>query len=350
MKLGDKRVGAGFSVYVVAELSANHGGSVQHAARTIRAAADAGADAIKIQTYTADTVTINCRNDYFRIGGGTVWDGAFLYDLYKQAYTPWEWHAELQSVAQECGLGFFSTPFDETAVDFLEKLNVPCHKVASFELVDIPLLRKVGSTCKPVIMSTGMASKEEIHEAVDTLHKAGCGELILLKCTSAYPADPSDANLRTLSDMVAEFGCPVGISDHTTGIAVSVASVALGACLIEKHFTLSRADGGPDSSFSLEPVEFKNLVESVRVAEKSLGHVCYGGTASEEKSKVFRRSLWVVKDVKKGERFTAENVRVVRPANGVHPRELDFVLGKTAAADVSFGTPLSWELIGGSNE
>lgn len=345
MEINGKTAGIGRPVYIVAELSANHGGSFDHAARTIRAAADAGADAIKLQTYTADTVTIDCKNDYFRIGGGTVWDGAFLYDLYKQAYTPWEWHAGLQAVAQECGIGFFSTPFDNTAVDFLEKLNVPCHKVASFELVDLPLLRKVGSTGKPVIMSTGMASKAEVHEAVDTLRTAGCSELILLKCTSAYPADPSDANLRTLSDMVAEFGCPVGISDHTTGIAVSVAAVALGACLIEKHFTLSRADGGPDSSFSLEPAEFKNLVESVRIAEKSLGRVCYGGTASEEKSKVFRRSLWVVKDIKKGERFTAENVRVIRPANGLHPRELAAVLGKTAAADIAFGTPLSREQI-----
>ncbi len=350
MKIGAKTVGAGVPVYVVAELSANHGGSIQHAAKTIQAAADAGADAIKVQTYTADTVTINCKNDYFRIGGGTVWDGAFLYDLYKQACTPWEWHAELQKTAQECGLGFFSTPFDNTAVDFLEKLNVPCHKVASFELVDIPLLRKVGSTGKPVIMSTGMASKEEVHEAVNTLRTAGCRELILLKCTSAYPADPADANLVTIPDMAVEFGCPVGISDHTPGFSVSVAAVALGACLIEKHFTLSRADGGPDSGFSLEPAEFKDLVESVRTAEKSLGRICYGGTASEEKSKVFRRSLFVVKDVKKGERFTAENVRVIRPANGLMPRELDSVLGKTATKNIAFGTPLIRDMIENAGE
>lgn len=347
MKLGDKTVGAGFPVYVVAELSANHGGSVQHAARTIRAAAAAGADAIKIQTYTADTVTIDCHNEYFTIRGGTIWDGCNLFQLYKQAYTPWEWHAELQKAAQECGLGFFSTPFDNTAVDFLEDLNVPCHKVASFELVDIPLLRKIGSTGKPVIMSTGMASKEEIHEAVDTLRKAGCGELILLKCTSAYPADPAEANLLTLPDLAKEFGCPVGLSDHTTGIAVSVAAVALGACLIEKHFTISRADGGPDSSFSLEPAEFKELVSEIRIAEKALGTVRYGGTASEEKSKAFRRSLFVVKDIKKGQPFSGENVRVIRPSNGLHPRELDRVLGKTASQDVAFGTPLIHELIEG---
>lgn len=345
MEINGKKVGAGQLVFLVAELSANHGGSLEKACETIRAAAAAGADAIKVQTYRADTVTIDCDNDYFTIRGGTIWDGANLYALYQKAFTPWEWHGELQRVAHECGLGFFSSPFDDTAVDFLEEMNVPCHKVASFELVDLPLLKKVGSTGKPVIMSTGMASKEEIREAVDAVRGAGCGELILLKCTSSYPADPAEANLRTLSDLSVEFGCPVGLSDHTMGIAVSVASVALGACLIEKHFTLSRAAGGPDSSFSLEPAEFKALVESVRIAEQSLGTIRYGGTESEEKSKAHRRSLFVVKDVKKGELFTAENVRVIRPADGLHPRELDNVLGKTAAQDIAFGTPLSWELV-----
>jgi pseudaminic acid synthase len=345
MEIKGKKTGAGHPVYIVAELSANHGGSLEKAKQTIRAAAEAGADAIKVQTYRADTVTIDCDNEIFTIKGGTIWDGANLYSLYEQAYTPWEWHGELQQVAHECGLGFFSSPFDNTAVDFLEELNVPCHKVASFELVDLPLLRKIGSTGKPVIMSTGMASKEEIREAVDVLKAAGCGELILLKCTSSYPADPAEANLNTLPDLASEFGCPVGLSDHTMGIAVSVASIALGACLIEKHFTLSRADGGPDSSFSLEPSEFKELVGSVRIAEKSLGEVRYGGTESEEKSKAHRRSLFVVKGVKKGELFTAENVRVIRPANGLHPRELENVLGKTATQDIVLGTPLSWSLI-----
>jgi pseudaminic acid synthase len=345
MKINEKNVGTGQPVYIVAELSANHGGSLEKAKQTIRAAAEAGADAIKVQTYRADTVTIDCDSEIFTIKGGTIWDGANLYSLYEQAYTPWEWHGELQQVAHECGLGFFSSPFDNTAVDFLEELNVPCHKVASFELVDLPLLRKMGSTGKPVIMSTGMASKEEIREAVDVLKAAGCGELILLKCTSSYPADPAEANLNTLPDLASEFGCPVGLSDHTMGIAVSVASIALGACLIEKHFTLSRADGGPDSSFSLEPAEFKALVESVRIAEQSLGTVCYGGTESEEKSKAHRRSLFVVKDVKKGELFTAENVRVIRPANGLHPRELDNVLGKMATQDIAFGTPLNWKMV-----
>ena len=345
MKIDEKKIGSGQAVYIVAELSANHGGSLEKAKETIRAAAEAGADAIKVQTYRADTVTIDCDSELFTIKGGTIWDGSNLYSLYEQAYTPWEWHGELQQVAQECGIGFFSTPFDNTAVDFLEELNVPCHKVASFELVDLPLLKKIGSTGKPVIMSTGMASKEEIQEAVDTLKNKGCTDLILLKCTSSYPADPADANLRTLPDLAETFGCPVGLSDHTLGIAVSVTSVALGACLIEKHFTLSRADGGPDSSFSLEPAEFKALVESVRIAEQSLGEVRYGGTDSEEKSKAHRRSLFVVKDVKKGERFTAENIRVIRPADGLHPRELDNVLGKTAAQDIAFGTPLSWAII-----
>jgi pseudaminic acid synthase len=332
-------------IFIIAELSANHGGSIEHAAKTIRAAAKAGANAVKLQTYTADTLTIDCDNQYFRIGGGTAWDGKTLYNLYKEAYTPWEWHADLKKVAEECGLDFFSTPFDETAVDFLEELGVPFHKVASFELVDIPLLRKVGSTHKPVIMSTGMASEEEIHEAVETLRKAGCTDLTLLKCTSSYPAEPKDANLLTIPDMAAKFGCPVGISDHTIGIAVPVAAVGLGICMIEKHFTLSRADGGPDSSFSLEPAEFKEMVEAVRLAEQALGTICYGGTASEAKTKVFRRSLFAVKDIKAGELFTTENVRSIRPGYGLLPREFDRVLGSTAACDIIRGTPLSIQLI-----
>ena len=345
MEINGKKVGAGQAVFIVAELSANHGGSREKARETVRVAAAAGADAIKVQTYRADTVTIDCDSEVFTIRGGTIWDGANLYKLYEQAYTPWEWHDELQRVAHECGLVFFSTPFDNTAVDFLENMNVPCHKVASFELVDLPLLKKVGSTGKPVILSTGMASKEEIQEAVDTLKTAGCGELILLKCTSSYPADPAEANLRTILDLADTFGCPSGISDHTLGIAVSVASVALGACLIEKHFTLSRDDGGPDSAFSLEPAEFKQLVEEVRIVEQSLGTICYGGTESEEKSKAHRRSLFAVKDIKKGEAFTVENVRSIRPADGLMPRELPNVLGKTAAQDLAYGTPLSWDLV-----
>ncbi len=328
-------------IYIIAELSANHGGSLAHAAKTIRAAAESGADAVKLQTYTADTLTIDCDNEYFRIGGGTAWDGRTLYDLYKEAYTPWEWHADLKKVAEECGLDFFSTPFDETAVDFLEELGVPCHKVASFELIDIPLLRKVGATHKPVIMSTGMASEEEIHEAVETLRKAGCTDLTLLKCTSSYPAEPKDANLLTIPDMAAKFGCPIGISDHTIGIAVPVTAVGLGIRMIEKHFMLSRADGGPDGGFSLEPNEFKEMVESVRTAEQALGGICYGGTSAEGKSKVFRRSLFAVKDIKAGELFTHENIRSIRPGYGLPPRELGNIIGKPAATDIARGTPLT---------
>lgn len=332
-------------VYIIAELSANHNGSLVRAKESIRAAADCGADAIKIQTYTADTLTIDCDNEYFRIGGGTLWDGRTLYDLYKEACTPWEWHAELQQVAHECGLDFFSTPFDDTAVDFLEKLGVPTHKVASFELVDIPLLKKIGTTGKPVIMSTGMASREEIDEALDALRSSGCSDVTLLKCTSAYPALPEDANLQTIPAMAAEFGCPVGLSDHTLGIAVPAVAVALGATVIEKHFTPSRADGGADSGFSLEPAEFKAMVDAVRTAEKALGTVRYGGSPGDEKSKVFRRSLFAVKDIKAGEEFTPENVRSIRPGHGLAPKHYEAILGKTAACDIPFGTPLSWEMI-----
>ncbi len=332
-------------IYIVAELSANHGGSLEHAAKTIRAAAEAGADAVKLQTYTADTLTIDCDNEYFRIAGGTAWDGRTLYDLYEEAATPWEWHAELKKVAEECGLDFFSTPFDETAVDFLEELGVSRHKVASFELVDISLLRKIGATKKSVIMSTGMASKEEIQEAVDTLRESGCADLTLLKCTSSYPADPKDANLLTIPDLANKFGCPVGLSDHTVGIAVPVAAVGLGICMIEKHFTLSRADGGPDSHFSLEPAEFKTFVDTVRLAEQAMGAVCYGGSAAEEKSKVFRRSLFVVEDIKEGDLFTSENVRSIRPGYGLPPSKLDAVLWRMATCDIRRGTPLKMDMV-----
>jgi len=328
-------------IYIVAELSANHAGSLGHAAETIRAVASAGANAVKLQTYTADTLTIDCDSESFTIPGG-AWAGRTLYDLYQEAYTPWEWHADLKAVAEECGLDFFSTPFDATAVDFLEELGVPCHKIASFEMIDIPLLRKVGATKKPVIMSTGMASEEEIRESVDALRLSGCSDITLLKCTSAYPAEPKDANLLTIPDMAQKFGCPVGLSDHTVGIAVPVAAVSLGIRVIEKHFTLSRADGGPDSHFSLEPEEFKTLVDTVRLAEQAIGTICYGGTETEEKSKVFRRSLFAVQDIKEGEPFTSENVRSIRPGFGLAPREMDGVMGQTATCDIARGTPLTW--------
>lgn len=329
--------------YIIAELSANHNGSLERAAESIRAVAATGADAVKLQTYTADTLTIDCDNEYFKIGGGTAWDGRTLYDLYKEAYTPWEWHAELQQVATACGLDFFSTPFDDTAVDFLENLNVPIHKVASFELVDLPLLKKIGSTGKPVIMSTGMASLEEISEAVDALKSNGCGDITLLKCTSSYPAEPKDANLLTIPELQKLFGCRAGLSDHTLGIVVPVAAVALGATVIEKHFTLSRADGGADSSFSLEPHEFKEMVDAVRIAELSLGSVVYGGSTNEEKSKAFRRSLFAVEDISAGQPFTKKNVRSIRPGHGLKPKYMDQVLGAKAACDILRGTPLTEE-------
>lgn len=332
-------------IFIIAELSANHNGSLERAIESIRAVAKTGADAVKLQTYTADTLTIDCDNEYFRIGGGTLWDGRTLYDLYKEAYTPWEWHAELKSVAEECGLEFFSTPFDETAVDFLEELGVQRHKVASFELVDIPLLKKIGSTKKPVIMSTGMASVDEIEEAVNVLQSAGSPDITLLKCTSAYPAMPEDANLRTLQDLKTRFNCRVGLSDHTLDIAVPVAAVALGAEVIEKHFTLSRQDEGADSAFSLEPSEFKEMVDTVHAAAQALGQIIYGGSSGDAKNKVFRRSLFVVREMKAGDEFTPESVRSIRPGHGLMPRHYEAVLGRKAARDIGRGTPLSSELM-----
>lgn len=327
---------------IVAELSANHNQSIERAEAIIRAAAEAGADAVKLQTYTADTLTIPCDNEYFRIKG-TLWEGRTLYDLYKEAYTPWEWHPRLFGLAQELGMGCFSTPFDATAVDFLESLNTPCHKVASFEVVDIPLLQKIASTKKPVIMSTGMATVAEIDEAVATLRQHGTTDLVLLKCTSSYPAPAEEANLRTIAHMSQLFDCPVGLSDHTTGSAVAVASVALGACLIEKHFTLSRADGGPDDSFSMQPKEFKQMVQDVRTAEKALGKVNYTLTEKEQQSVVFRRSLFVVKDMQAGEAFTPENVRSIRPGYGLHTRHLQQLLQRAAPYSLKAGTPVLLE-------
>lgn len=347
LHIGKRRVGSGHPVYVVAELSANHGRDFDQAVRIVRAMAAAGADAVKVQTYTADTLTIACDNECFRIGGGTLWDGRTLHDLYQEAYMPWEWQPQLQAVADELGLDFFSTPFDASAVDFLEAMNVPCHKVASFELVDLPLLRKIAATRKPVIASTGMATLEEIAEAVKTLREGGCAQLALLKCTSAYPALPEEMHLRTLADMGARFGAPVGLSDHTMGHTVPVAAVALGACIVEKHFTLSRSLPGPDSAFSLEPHEFKAMVEAIRTTERALGRVNYEVSEHEGGSRQFRRSLFVVEDVTAGEPFTEKNVRSIRPGHGLHTRHLGEVLGRKAAKDVKKGTPLSWDLVQG---
>jgi N-acetylneuraminate synthase len=333
------------NVYIVAEMSANHNQSYDQAVRVLRAAKESGADAIKLQTYTADTLTIPCDNSYFKIGKGTLWEGRTLYDLYNEAYTPWEWHEKLQKEAATLGLDFFSTPFDHTAVDYLEKLNVPAHKIASFEIVDIPLLRYVAQTKKPIIMSTGMSTREEIAEAVDTVRNAGNSQLVLLKCVSAYPAQPEDMNLRTIADLSTTFNVPVGLSDHTMGIVVPVAAVAAGAVMIEKHFTLSRKTPGPDSAFSLEPAEFKAMVESVRMAEKALGGIQYGPSEREQASRVFRRSLFVVNDVKKGEIFSEKNVRSIRPGNGLHPRFFNDIIGRRATQDIQKGTPLSRDLV-----
>ncbi|MGA8765230.1 MAG: pseudaminic acid synthase [Candidatus Sulfotelmatobacter sp.] len=330
---------------MVAELSANHNQNYDQAVRIVRAAKDAGADAIKLQTYTPETITIASDGEEFRISGGTIWDGRNLHDLYSEAYTPWEWQPKLKTVAEDLGMDLFSSAFDATAVDFLEGMNVPAHKVASFELVDIPLIQKMARTGKPLIMSTGMATVEEIEEALQSARDAGATQIALLKCTSAYPAPADEMNLRTIPEMARRFGVPVGLSDHTMGIAVPVAAVAMGACIIEKHLTLSRSAPGPDSEFSLEPDEFKAMVNAVRIAEKALGKVHFGLSGKEEASRVFRRSLFVVQDVKKGEEFSAANVRSIRPGHGLHTRHLAEVLGKSAAREIKRGTPLTWECV-----
>jgi pseudaminic acid synthase len=345
IKIGDRIIGEGQPVYIVAELSANHKQDFGQAMEMIHAAKDAGVDAIKLQTYTADTITILSDREYFRIGGGTLWDGRTLYDLYREASTPWEWQPLLKRLANDLGLELFSTPFDATAVDFLEEIGVPAHKVASFELVDIPLIQKMARTGKPLIMSTGMATLEEVEEAVQAARQAGAVEIALLKCTSSYPAPAEEMNLRTIPELARRFGVPAGLSDHTMVIAVPVAAVALGACILEKHLTLSRSESGPDSAFSLEPHEFKAMVDAVRLTERAIGEIHFGCSAKEASSRVFRRSLFVVQDVKRGDRFTAENVRSIRPGHGLHPRHLPEVLGGNAACDVERGTPLNWELV-----
>ena len=344
IKISGRRIGASHACYIIAELSANHGQSYEKALEVVHAAKDAGADAIKLQTYTADTLTIDCRRPEFMVGKGTLWEGQNLHELYTEAYTPWEWQPKLKKEAESIGLHCFSTPFDDTAVDFLEGMNVPAHKIASFELVDTELLKKVAATGKPVIMSTGMASFEEIEEGVVTLRANGCTQLALLKCTSAYPSLPEDMNLRTIPHMAESFAVPVGLSDHTLGVAVPVAAVALGACIIEKHLTVRRSDGGPDGAFSLEPDEFRTMVEAVRVAERSLGKVSFEMSEKEAASRAFRRSLFIVEDMKKGEKFNRTNVRSIRPGYGLPVKELDNVLFRAAKSDIPRGTPLTDDL------
>lgn len=344
--LNGRRVGPAELVYIIAEVSANHNQDFDQAVQLIHAAKDAGADAVKLQTYTPDTLTIDCDNEHFQIGKGTIWEGRNLYDLYAEAYTPWDWQPRLKKIAEDLGLDLFSTPFDETAVDFLEDMDVPAYKIASFELVDFALIRRVALTGKPIIMSIGMATLGEVDEAVRTFREAGGKDLALLKCTSAYPAAAAEMNLRTIPHLSQAFGLPVGLSDHTMGIAVAVAAVALGACIVEKHFTLSRDIPGPDSTFSLEPHEFKLMSDAIRIAEQAVGEVRYGSGESEESSRVFRRSLFVVKDIRRGEVFTLDNVRSIRPGHGLHPRFLENVLGCRVTRDVARGTPLAWEFVG----
>lgn len=344
-KIGERFIGGGEPVYIVAELSANHRNRFEEAARLVEAAKAAGADAVKLQTYTPDTITLRSDKEPFRIRGGTLWDGRTLYDLYREAAMPWEWQPKLKNLAEDLGLDFFSSAFDATAVDFLETMGVPVHKVASLEIVDLPLIKKMAGTGKPLIISTGTATLEEIREAVETARAAGAVDVALLKCTSAYPAPPEEMNLKTIPHLARVFEVPVGLSDHTLGIAVPVAALALGASIVEKHFTLSRSAPGPDSAFSLEPEEFKTMVQAIRTAEKSLGEARYGAGKEETKSLAYRRSLFVVRDVKAGERLTDENVRSIRPGGGLHPRHFPEVVGQTAKRNLEAGTPLSWEMI-----
>jgi N-acetylneuraminate synthase len=327
-------------------MSANHNQCFDDAVKIIEAAEAAGADAIKLQTYTPDTMTIDCRSPYFQIGKGSAWEGRHLYDLYGEACMPWEWQPKLKEIADKINIDLFSTPFDLTAVDFLEKMEVPAHKIASFEIVDQALIKRIAQTGKPIIMSTGMASLAEIDEALNVIRQTGNHQIALLKCTSAYPAPPEAMNLLTIPHLSRTFGVPVGLSDHTLGTAVPLAGVALEACIVEKHFTLSRSAPGPDNAFSLEPDEFKAMVEAVGIAKKALGSVQYGASGHESQSLIFRRSLFVVQDMKAGEIFTAANIRSIRPGHGLHTRHLEDVLGRQAARDIKRGTPLTWELIG----
>jgi len=331
--------------FIIAELSANHGQNLEHALATVRAAKACGADAIKIQTYTADTMTLDCDNEYFQINQGTIWDGTTLYKLYQQAYTPWEWHAALQAEAEKEGLIFFSTPFDPTAVDFLETLQVPLYKIASFEITDIPLIEYTASKGKPMIISTGIATLADIEAAVDACRRVGNHDITLLKCTSSYPAPVAEANLLTIPNLAETFNVKAGLSDHTLGHAVAIAAVALGARVIEKHFIIDREIGGPDASFSMTPDEFKLMVDGIREAELALGRVSYTLTDKIIKSRKFSRSLFVAKYIKAGETITSNNIKSVRPSDGLPPGAISQVLGKTAKTDLKAGTPLSWDLL-----
>lgn len=331
--------------FIIAELSANHNQKYDIAVKTIEAAKQAGADAIKLQTYTAETITINSNKDYFKIKGDSLWNGKTLYQLYQEAYTPWEWQPKLKKIAEDIGLILFSSPFDGTAVDFLEKMKVPAYKIASFEITDIPLIKYVASKQKPVIISTGIADLADIELAIETCKSQGNNQIALLKCTSSYPAPFEEINLKTIPDMQNQFNTIVGLSDHTLGISVPIAAVALGARIIEKHFIIDKSIGGPDAAFSIEPKEFKSMVQSLREAEKSLGKISYELSENVKASRVFARSLFVIKDIKKGEIFTDKNIKSIRPSNGLHPKYLNEIFGSKAKRDIETGTPLSRDLI-----
>lgn len=345
IKIGNRYVGEGERTFLVAEVSANHLQDYGRAEAIIRAAKEAGADAVKLQTYTPDTITLDCDNDYFQITQGTIWDGTTLHKLYEEAYTPWEWQPKLMELANGLGMECFSSPFDATAVDFMREMDMPAYKVASFEINDIPLIRRIARIGKPIIFATGIAYLEDIERALAVCKEEGNEQVILLKCTSTYPSPYEDMNLKVIPHMAETFDCLAGLSDHSMGTAVAVASVALGAKMVEKHLTLSRSDGGPDAAFSMEPEEFRKMAEEIRIVEKALGRVTYELTEKQKKSREDGRSLFVVKDIGKGEIFTEENVRSIRPAFGMHTMYYDEVIGKKARVDIAKGTPLDWKYI-----
>jgi len=346
MEINKRKIGIGYGPFIIAEMSGNHNQSLERALKIVEAAANSGAHAIKLQTYTADTITIDLDEREFHISDpNSLWTGTSLYKLYSEAYTPWEWHKPIFDRARELGMIAFSTPFDDTAVDFLQNLDVPCYKIASFENTDLPLIRRVAATGKPLIISTGMASVAELDETVRAARDAGCNDLILLKCTSSYPATADNTNILTIPHLRELFGCEVGLSDHTLGVGVSVASVALGASVIEKHFTLNRADGGVDSAFSMEPAEMTQLVVETERAWQALGAISYGPTDAEKKSLQYRRSLYVVKDLKTGDVLTHDNVRAIRPGLGMSTKYLEVILGRSLKINVIRGTALTWDII-----
>ena len=345
LEINGKSIGEDEPSYIIAEMSGNHNGNLQRALQILETAVEAGVDAIKLQTYTADTITLNCNNKYFQTPKGSLWEGRTLHDLYKEAYTPWEWHETLMKRAEELGVTCFSTPFDLTSVDFLEELHVPAYKIASYEIRDIPLIQRVARTGKPVIMSTGIATLRDIHEAVEACRREGNDQIALLKCTSAYPSPYEEMNLRVIPNMEQTFGCVCGLSDHTLGTEVALASVAMGAGIVEKHMTLKRADGGVDAAFSMEPEEFAGMIQQIRNIEAAMGQVSYELTEKQIAGRALGRSLFIAEDIRLGEVFTEKNIRSVRPAAGLAPKYYTDILGRKAASDLKKGEPLSWEMV-----